>query len=90
VAADDTQARPVRGPCRRGWGLAMKLAAFLACLLTEHVCDLSDLHRVSDERVTCHCSRCGRVLRATHGLALRCRWTDTKRHQLRRARGQGA
>lgn len=35
-----------------------------------HECSVKALCRLSDDRVVCPCRRCGKVLKATHGLAL--------------------
>ena len=50
------------------------ILAWIACLFGGHTCQLASLHRLNDERVEATCSRCGRILHATHGLAMRCRW----------------
>jgi len=42
-----------------------------------HVCDLSTLHRLSDEHVEATCAKCGAVLSGSYGLALPCAWTNT-------------
>ena len=56
------------------------LVRFLRRLACRHVCDLSTLHTIgpdySDERVQATCSKCGVILKAPYGLAIRCEWTQ--------------
>ena len=46
---------------------------WLKRLICEHECRIGDIQRSNPWLVTCRCRKCGGLLKATYGLALRAR-----------------
>lgn len=50
------------------------LVRFIRSHFCSHICYLEDMQRSESGNVECHCRKCGKLLVAEYGLALRCRF----------------
>ena len=50
------------------------LVRFIRSLFCSHICYLENMQTRENGNIECHCRKCGKLLVAEYGLALRCRF----------------